>query len=114
VNRESDHFIGKDLIVKKLYKHLTSELLKFGFLRIEPTKAGIAFHNHSQFANIVVRPSYLNVEFKLNRFIDDPERFVKVLRVGDKQFSHTVQLSEEQDLTDDCLAWIREAYQLHG
>jgi hypothetical protein len=114
VNRESDHFIGKDLVVKKLYKQLTTELLKFGFLRIEPTKTGIALVNHSQFANIVVRPSYLNVEFKLNRFINDPERFVKVQRLNEKQFSHTVQLSDEVDLTEDCLAWIREAYQLHG
>jgi hypothetical protein len=114
VNRESDHFVGKDLIVKTLYKELVEELMKFGFLRIEPTKTGISLVNHSQFANILVRPSYLNVEFKLNRFINDPERFVKIQRLSEKEFSYTLKLSEEQDLNDDCVAWICEAYQLHG
>jgi hypothetical protein len=114
VNRESDHFIGKDLVVKKIYKRMVDELLKFGFLRVEPSKAGLALVNHKQFANVVVRPSYINVEFELNRFIDDPEQFVKVQRLSEKRFLHTLKLSEEQDLTDDCLAWIRESYQLHG
>jgi hypothetical protein len=70
--------------------------------------------NHRQFANVVVRPSYLTVEFELTRLIDDPDRFIKVQRVGDNRFLHTLKLSEDSDLASDCLTWIRESYQLQG
>jgi hypothetical protein len=93
---------------------MIDELLKFGFLRISPSKTGISLINHRQFANVVVRPSYLIVEFELTRFIDDPERFIKIQRLGDNRFLHTLKLSEDADLANDCLTWIRESYQLQG
>jgi hypothetical protein len=114
VNTEANHFAGKDLAVKQIYSRMIDELLKFGFLRISPSKTGISLINHRHFANVVVRPSYLIVEFELSRFIDDPDRFIKVQRIGDNRFLHSLKLSEDADLSSDCLTWIRESYQTQG
>ncbi len=114
MNKESDHFIGKDLAVKKIYKRLIDELIKFGFLRIEPKKSGIVLVNHKQFATVVVRASYVNVEFELNHMLDDQDGFVKIQKTSPTRFTHTIQLQREEDMRPKFFDWIREAYLLNG
>ena len=108
---EKIHFTGKDPVVERIYRKLTSKLKLFGKVRIEPKKTSIHLANRFGFAGVYARRNHLNLEIHLNYKLESP-RVAKVEQVSANRFHHTIKLTSESDVDRELISWLREAYEL--
>lgn len=109
--KESDHLTDKEIVVKKIYDRLITELKKFGQLKIEPKKTSIHLGNRFGFAGVYTRQNYINLEVHLNYKLTN-KRVTKVEQASTNRFHHTIKLTGEKDVDKELLNWLREAYEL--
>jgi len=108
---EHDHLKDKDPIVIDIYEKLIAELLNFGHLKIEPKKTSIHLGNRFGFAGVYTRKNYINLEIHLNyNLISD--RVSKVEQASTHRFHHTIKLTEPNNIDQELLMWLKEAYDL--
>lgn len=108
---EQDHLQGKDPIVNLIYKKLIKEVQKFGVVKVEPKKASIHLTNRFSFSNITVRKNCLNLEIHLNHKLKS-KRFGKAEQVSANRYNHTVTIQSPNEVDDELLGWLKEAYEL--
>lgn len=108
---EQDHLSGKDPIVPLIYKKLIKEVHKFGLVKIEPKKMSIHLVNRFSFVSVYVRKNNLNLEIHLNHKIKS-KRIQKVEQASANRFNHMVQVNSPNEVDDEILGWIKEAYDL--
>jgi len=108
---ERSHLEGKEQIVADIYEKLIAELHKFGALKIEPKKTSIHLGNRFGFAGVYTRKNYINLEVHLNYKLVS-NRVSKVEQASANRFHHTIKLSSVQDVDDELLLWLKEAYVL--
>ena len=105
------HFEGKDPVVKKIYEKLTTELKRFGPIKVEPKKTSIHLANRFGFAGVYTRSNYINLEVHLPSKLQSP-RVTKVDQASANRFHHTIKLTSEKDVDVELMGWLWEAYDL--
>ena len=108
---ETNHLEKNDLIVTEIYYRLFEELGKFGPLKIEPKKTSIHLSNRFGFAGVYTRKNYINLEVHLNHRLSG-KRINKVEQASANRFHHTIRLSNPEDIDEELLGWLKEAYEL--
>lgn len=106
-----DHLTGKEPIVTEIYERLITELREFGDIKIEPKKTSIHLGNRFGFAGVYTRKDYINLELHLNYRLTS-ERVSKVEQASANRFHHTIRLSHVNDIDEELLSWLKEAYEL--
>ena len=107
----SDHFTGKDPVVRAIYARLLAETHKFGPVVEEPKKTSIHLVNKSAFAGVVTRKNALVLNLKSAALIKDA-RFAKSEKVSASRFHQEVKLLSVEDVDSALIGWLKEAYAL--
>ena len=106
-----NHFEGKAPSVKKTYDHLLKLLREFGIIIEEPKKTSIHLVNKTALAGIATRKDYLILTIKSDRKLTSP-RIHKTEQVSAKRFHHEVKLTTPENLDDELVGWLKDAYEL--
>lgn len=108
---ELDHLKDKEQIVTTIYKKLMDELRTFGNVKIEPKKTSIHLGNRYGFAGVYTRKNYINLEVHLDYQLTS-DRVSKVEQASANRFHHTIKLSEPNEIDEELLNWLKQAYEL--
>jgi hypothetical protein len=105
-----EHLAGKPTEVIDLYRTLDSEALALGpdVVR-EVVKGSIAYRSRMRFAGVHVQQKGLRCAVILPRINPDP-RFVRIESPMPTQHVHRFRIDRPNDLDDEVLGWLREAY----
>jgi hypothetical protein len=107
-----DLLADKPKEVERTLKKLLKEAEKLGDVNVDVVKTGINLGARAHFGMVFVKKSGLNLEFALNRKVDDP-RFAKVgQEFMSGMYAYRVKLTKEEDVDDQLLGWLKEAYSL--
>ena len=107
----SQHFEGKEAIVRAIYNCLLEKLRVFGAVQESPKKTSIHLDNGSGFAGVYTLKSAINLHFRTSQKIDH-ERIGTVEQLSARRFKHTVKLERVEDIDDTLLGWLKAAYEL--
>ena len=105
------HFEAKEPGVKDIYNRLLTSLKKLGPVKEAAKKSSIHLENKSGFAGVHPRKTYINLVIRTSYKIDSP-RVQKSEQVSKNRFHHTLKLETVDDIDDELLGWLKEAYQL--
>ncbi len=108
---EQSHLEGREQVVTDIYEKLIRELHQFGQLKIEPKKTSIHLGNRFGFVGVYTRKNYINLELHLNYRLES-NRVSKVEQASANRFHHTIKLSSPEEVDDELLHWLKEAYEL--
>jgi hypothetical protein len=109
----SQHFEGRDPVVKSIYDRILSGSRKFGPVIEESKKTSIHLVNKSAFAGVVTRKNTLILNIKSAAPIKD-KRFARSEQVSAGRFHQEVKLTSTDEVDAQLLGWLKEAYTLSG
>ncbi|RYZ31171.1 MAG: DUF4287 domain-containing protein [Chitinophagaceae bacterium] len=95
---------------KGLYDQLITEIKKFGDdIEISPKKAYVSVRRQKQFA--ILQPSTKN-RFDIGLNIKDfpPNVVLEPAGSWNTMCTHRIKITKQEDLTDQVIQWVREAY----
>lgn len=105
--RGKEHF-------KPLYDKLMQHISTFGNdVEIVPKNAWVSLKRKKQFA-ILQPATKTRFEIGLNIKGQEPTDILEAIRLPDAMCSHKIQLSSEEDLSEEVINWIRAAYEKAG
>jgi hypothetical protein len=104
-----DIFEGKSQAVRDLYGLLVAELNKFGPVQEIKKAISISLENSRPFASVLIRNRSLKLVLRTQHRIDN-QRILSIDRVANKSFDHTVLLDSKDDINDELMKWLGEAY----
>ena len=97
--------------VKDTFEKLQNVLAKLGPHGVVPVKTMILLRAQANFAGVVVRPNWLDLEF----VSDDPvadARIRKTDRFGATRYTHHIRLTSASELDAQIVKWLKAAYQI--
>ncbi len=104
-------FLGKDQKVQSTYKCLLEALHTLGPFQEEPKKTSIHLVRTVGFAGVHPRKSYLILNLRTDSVLESP-RIFKSERVSKNRFHNEVKLTSPNDIDEELLGWLKEAYTL--
>ena len=107
----TSHFEGKAPIVRKTYDQLVQVLRGFGRIVEEPKKTSIHLVNVTALAGVATRKEYLILTIKSDQKIESP-RIHKTEQVSARRFHHEIKLASPNDVDDELINWLKDAYTL--
>lgn len=110
-NSVDNLFEGKAPELRATYEQLVQQLRQFGEVKVAPKQTSIHLEKNSGFAGVHPRKTYFNLEFRTDYKIDDP-RITRVQQLSARRFEHTVKLERTQDIDEQLLKWLKDAYDL--
>ena len=109
----SQHFEGKDPIVRSIYDRILAGSRKFGAVIEEPKKTSIHLVNKSAFAGVVTRKNALVLNIKSAAPIRH-KRIARTEKVSASRFHQELKLTSPDEVDPLLLGWLQEAYALSG
>ncbi len=106
-----EHFLNKEPHVRPLYEWLLISVRELGDVQEAPKKTSIHLDHHKSFAGVYTRQSYINVRFRLDHPIQD-SRILKVEKLSKRRYLMTVKLEDLDEIDDQLMGWLKEAYEL--
>lgn len=106
-----DHFRGIEPGVRALYDLLVQTLERFGPVGVFPVKTRIVFQAEVQFAAAMPRKRWLDGYLWLRRQADH-RRILRMEMGIFRDYGHMFRLSRPEDLDDDLVQILQEAYLL--
>ena len=105
-----DIFDGKSQAVRDLYELLVIELNKLGPVQEIEKALSISLENRRPFASVLIRNRSIKLVLRTQHRIAN-QRILSVDHVADKSFDHTVLLDSKNDIDDELMKWLGDAYQ---
>jgi len=105
-----DIFDGKSQAVRDLYGLLIDELNKLGTVQEIKKAISISFENRRPFASVLIRDRSIKLVMRTRHRITN-QRILSIDRVANKSYDHTVVLDSKNDIDDELMTWLGEAYQ---
>ena len=106
---DQDLFNGKSQAARDLYGLLVDELNKLGPVQEVKKAMSISLENRRPFASVLIRNRSLKLVLRTQRRISNP-RILSIDRVANKSYDHTIVLDSKNDIDDELLKWLGEAY----
>ena len=108
-----DVFLEKSQTVRGLYDLLLSELYKLGSVHETKKVISISFSSDNQkaFAWVIIRNRSIKLVFRTNHRITN-QRIQSVNRVAEKCYDHTILLNYKNDIDEELMRWLGDAYQI--
>lgn len=104
-------FTGKDDIVRSTYDRLLEVLHTLGPFEEEPKKTSLHLVHTVGFAGVHPRKSYLLLNLRTEHPIESP-RITKTEQVSKNRFHNEMKLASPNDVDEELLGWLKEAYAL--
>lgn len=104
-------FLGKPNIIKELYNELLKNCIHFGKIKIDTTLSCIYFMDKNRFLAIKPQKSGIIIEFILERS-EEIFPVIKIVQISKNQFVHRLKLDSIEDINDQLIRWIKDAYDL--
>jgi hypothetical protein len=104
------HFQGRPE-ARKIYDELIKKLEEFGPLRTDAVKTSINLIARRHLGGVRVQEDGLRVGFVLERKLSDP-RILRAEWVGGTKYGHSVKVTSAEELDEQLLGWLKEAYGL--
>lgn len=104
-----DIFDGKSQAVRDLYGLLVVELNKFGPVQEIKKAISISFENRKPFASVLIRNRSIKLVLRTKYRIAN-RRILSINRIDDKNFDHTILLISKDDIDNELMEWLGEAY----
>lgn len=105
------HLDDKDPNVRKTYDKLQHVVMKFGNVKISPTKSTIMFVSKSTFLAVKPKKEWLDIEFLLDKEVHEYPVH-KVVRSNKSRVAHFVRLEKPKDLTAKLIALLKISYKI--
>lgn len=102
-------FKGKSQAVQDLYGLLVGELNKFGPVQEIKKAISISLENSRPFASVLIRNRSLKLVLRSPHRIAN-QRILSIDRITDKSYDHTVLLDSKDDINDELMKWLGDAY----
>ena len=109
----SQHFEGKDPMVKSIYERIVKETRKFGKVIEEPKKTSIHLVNKSAFAGIATQKVALILNIKSASPIKHA-RIKKSEQISASRFHQEVKLTSPDEVDPMLIGWLQDAYLISG
>jgi hypothetical protein len=109
----SQHFEGKDPVVKSIYARILKETRKFGKVIEEPKKTSLHLVNKSAFAGVATQKAALVLNIKSASPIKHA-RIKKSEQVSASRFHQEVKLTSADEVDSILVGWLQEAYLISG
>ena len=107
-------FAKRDPVARAIYDRLLAKLKSVGAVKAEPNKSSIhlvAGSDGSAFGGVHPRKSGILLNVRTDARIDN-ERVRKVEQVSRSRFHNEMLLDSPDDVDDELIAWLRDAYAL--
>lgn len=104
-----DIFDGKSQAVRDLYGLLVDELNKLGPVQEIKKAISISFENRRFFASVLIRNRSIKLVLR-TRYRIANQRILNINRIDDKNFDHTILLTSKNDIDNELMEWLGEAY----
>jgi hypothetical protein len=106
-----DHLAGLEPELAALFAALQESVAALGPYSAVPVKSEIDFRAAAKFLGVKTRADHLLVELRLPERREHA-RFERVATLPGASYAHTVKLTTPEDLDDEFLGWLAEAYAL--
>jgi len=106
-------FDGKSQAVRDLYDLLVNELNKLGPVQEIKKAISISFENGRPFASVIIRNRSIKLVIRTQHRIKN-HRMLSIDRITGNCFDHTVLLDSKDDIDNELLSWLGEAYHSSG
>ncbi len=107
----SQHYEGKDPVVRQIYDRLLKAIRRLGPVVEEPKKTSIHLVNGSALAGVATRQDYLLLNIKSDQKLDSP-RVRKTDHVSASRYRHEVKLTSPDEVDAELVGWLKSAYAL--
>lgn len=107
------HLDNKEPIVKEIYDYLLTSLRAFGPVTEAVKKTSIHLDRKTGFGGIHPRKSYINLVIRTDYEIKNT-RISKCEQISKHRFHHTIKLTKVEDIDEELLNWLKDAYELSG
>jgi hypothetical protein len=107
---DQDLFEGKSQAVRDLYGLLVDELNKIGPFQEIKKAMSISFENRRPFASVLIRNRSIKLVLRTQHRIAN-QRILSIDHIANKCFDHTIVLDSKNDIDDELMQWLGEAYQ---
>ncbi len=104
-------FVGKDDVVQAIYTRLLQALRSLGPFQEEPKKTSIHLVRTVGFAGVHPRKSYLYLNLRTDHSIEST-RISKTEQVSKNRYHNELKLTSPDEIDEEVLGWIKEAYEL--
>ena len=109
----SQHFEGKEPVVKSIYERILKETRKFGKVIEEPKKTSIHLVNKSAFAGVATQKVALVLNIKSTLPITHA-RIKKSEKVSASRYHQEIKLTSPDEVDSVLIGWLQEAYSISG
>jgi len=106
-------FDGKSQAVRDLYDLLVDELNQLGPVQKIRKAISISFENGRPFASVIIRNRSIKLVIRTQHRIKN-HRMLNIDRITGNCFDHTVLLDSKDDIDNELLSWLGEAYHSSG
>jgi len=106
---DQDLFDGKSQAARDLYDLLVDELNKLGPVQEVKKAMSISLENRRPFASVLIRNRSLKLVLRTQHRISN-QRILSIDRVANKSYDHTIVLDSKNDIDDELMKWLGEAY----
>jgi hypothetical protein len=106
---DQDLFEGKSQAVRDLYGLLVDELNKLGPVQEIKKAMSISFENRRPFASVLIRNRSIKLVLRTPHRIAN-QRILNIDHIANKCFDHTIVLDSKNDIDDELMRWLGEAY----
>ena len=107
--RLSDHFKGKDPLVRELFDRFVQVMRELGPVHMYAQKTGIVFQVRVRFVGVKTLKHWLEAAMWLKRRVELP-RFHRIEALNPPDHIHYFRLKQASDLDAELMALLREAY----
>jgi len=109
----SQHFEGKEPVVKSIYERILKETRKFGKVIEEPKKTSIHLVNKSAFAGVATQKVALVLNIKSTLPIKHA-RIKKSEKVSASRYHQEIKLTSADEVDSVLIGWLQDAYLISG
>lgn len=105
------HLRGKNSDVTSLYEQFVVLVKRCGPVTVVPAKTRIGFQVRMIFTALSVRQRSLDCHVVLSRRLESA-RFMRIQSLSPRNHVHYFSIKSPEDLDDEVLGWLREAYEV--
>lgn len=106
-------FIGKNPEIRDLYQVLIDRLKEFGEIDVYSGKWNLTIRRLTTFLSVMVEKSHLTLVFISKVPIDEFPVYQSNHYSGNR-FSNAVKIESEEEIDDQLIRWLKEAWELAG
>ena len=92
-----------------LYHLLVDELNKLGPVQEIKKEISISFENRRTFASVLIRNRSIKLVLRIQHRLASP-RILSINRIDAKSFDHTIVLDSKNDIDNELMSWLQDAY----